>query len=137
MRNVSSYTFDPIGWVENEFEALPSSLDFFKGSQSRIKVRPEFSRGLYQLENYPFVTVIFVFHLSKGYSPLVHPMGDRSRPQRGVFATHSPRRPNPIGLSVVELVEVEGDQVIVKELDVVNGTPVLDLKPGRSMVMRP
>jgi tRNA-Thr(GGU) m(6)t(6)A37 methyltransferase TsaA len=88
-----------------------------------------YSEGLYRLEKYRRLFVIFVFDRSSGYELVVHPRGDVTRPRRGVFATRSPRRPNPIGLSVVELIEVEGSTVKVRNLDALDGTPVLDIKP--------
>jgi tRNA-Thr(GGU) m(6)t(6)A37 methyltransferase TsaA len=72
--------------------------------------------------------VIFHFHLSRGYELRQHPRGDHTREPRGVFALHSPRRPNPIGVTTIELVEVTGNVLTVRGLDAINGTPVLDLK---------
>ena len=75
------------------------------------------------------IAVIFYLHRSQGFDLLQHPQGDGRRPRRGVFALRSPLRPNPIGLTVVDLVAVEGNVVRVQGLDAINGTPVLDLKP--------
>lgn len=72
--------------------------------------------------------VVFYFHRSQGYDLCQHPRGDQSRPQRGVFALRSPRRPNPIGVTEVELMAVERNVLRVRGLDAINGTPVLDLK---------
>lgn len=123
------FTFSPIGFVENAFVETRSDPDMFRGTSSRIRVLPEFERGLFGIEGYERLYVIFAFHASDGYSLLVHPRGDTSRPRRGVFATHSPRRPNAIGLSVVELVSVDGQVLTVRDLDAIDGTPVLDIKP--------
>ena len=76
------------------------------------------------------VMVLFYFHRSDGYDLLQHPRGDRSRPTRGVFTLRSPRRPNPIGVTIVDIVAVEGNVLRVRGLDALNGTPVLDLKPA-------
>ena len=73
--------------------------------------------------------VVFVFHRSEGHELLQHPRGDRSRPKRGVFALRSPNRPNPIGVTEVELIAIEGSILTVRGLDAIDGTPVLDLKP--------
>ena len=78
--------------------------------------------------------VVFHFHRSRGYELLQHPRGDPSRPRRGVFALRSPRRPNPIGLTVVDLLAIEGNVLRVRGLDAFAGTPVLDLKPVRTGV---
>jgi tRNA-Thr(GGU) m(6)t(6)A37 methyltransferase TsaA len=74
--------------------------------------------------------VVFVFHRAEGYNLLQHPRGDRGRPQRGVFALRSPNRPNPIGITEVELLAIEGNILTVRGLDALDGTPVLDLKPA-------
>jgi tRNA (Thr-GGU) A37 N-methylase len=70
----------------------------------------------------------FYFHRSAGYELSQHPRGDRTRPKRGVFTLRSPRRPNPIGVTVVDLLGVEGNVLRVRGLDACNGTPILDLK---------
>jgi tRNA-Thr(GGU) m(6)t(6)A37 methyltransferase TsaA len=74
--------------------------------------------------------VIFSFHRSEGYNLLQHPRGDRNRPLQGVFALRSPNRPNPTGVTQVELCALEGNVLTVCGLDAINGTPVLDLKPA-------
>jgi tRNA-Thr(GGU) m(6)t(6)A37 methyltransferase TsaA len=80
------------------------------------------------LEGFDYVWVIYVFHMNEGWSPLVRPpRGPRTK--RGVLATRAPHRPNPIGLSAVQLVGVEGRSLRVRALDLLDGTPVLDLKP--------
>jgi tRNA-Thr(GGU) m(6)t(6)A37 methyltransferase TsaA len=89
----------------------------------------KYSDGLYRLENYPRLYVIFVFDRAEGYRLVIHPRGDTTKPMRGVFATRSPYRPNPIGLAEVELVSVEGNLLTVRNLDAIDGTPVLDIKP--------
>jgi L-fuculose-phosphate aldolase len=85
-------------------------------------------QGLTGLEAGQEIMVVFYFHRSQGYELLQHPRGDRSRPRRGVFALHSPSRPNPIGVTVAELIAVEKNVLRVRGLDALNGTPVLDLK---------
>jgi tRNA-Thr(GGU) m(6)t(6)A37 methyltransferase TsaA len=74
--------------------------------------------------------VVFYFHRSQGYDLTQHPRGDPRRPKRGVFTLRSPRRPNPIGVTVVDLVAIEGNVLRVRGLDAINGTPVLDIKPA-------
>lgn len=119
----------PIGYVENNFSAPQVDPEVFVGTLSGIRVEPGYVEGLYRLDNYRRLYIIFLFDRSEGYRLVIHPRGDTSRPMRGVFATRSPRRPNPIGLSVVELVGVEKDLVTVRNLDAINQTPVLDIKP--------
>lgn len=120
---------EPIGFVENDFKERSQDPDSFRGADSRIRVLDEYARGLYRIEGFERLYIIFLFHRSEGYELVVHPRGDPARPERGVFATHSPCRPNPIGLTVVDLVGVEGSVLTVCGLDAIDGTPVLDIKP--------
>jgi tRNA-Thr(GGU) m(6)t(6)A37 methyltransferase TsaA len=95
---------------------------------SEIEVLPEFEQGLFRIEQMAELDVIFVFDRSEGYDMLVHPRGDRANPRMGVFCTRSPRRPNPVGLSRVRLLERKGRSLRVQGLGVFLGTPVLDIK---------
>ncbi len=122
-------TYEPIGHVENEFDK-PIGPDEMRSAESRIVLDPDLTTGLKGLVPGEQVMVVFYFHRSQSYDLKQHPRGDRSRPQRGVFALRSPRRPNPIGVTVVELVAMEGNVLRVQGLDAINGTPVLDLKPA-------
>jgi tRNA-Thr(GGU) m(6)t(6)A37 methyltransferase TsaA len=118
-----------IGHVENDFDEPAASYEI-RAVESRIVLDPSLTGGLRGLEPGRQIMVIFYFHRSQGFELLQHPQGDRSRPRRGVFALRSPRRPNPIGVTVVDLVDVEGNVLRVRGLDAINGTPVLDLKPA-------
>ena len=120
-------TFTPIGYVENDFDA-PATPETIAASESRVVVAPEFFEGLTGLEAGQRVMIVFHFHLVQSYSLLQHPRGDHSRPKRGVFALHTPYRPNPIGVTVVDLLSLEGNVLRVRGLDALNGTPVLDIK---------
>jgi len=124
-----SVSHKAIGHVENEFDE-PAAPDLIRATESRIILDPALVEGLFGLEPGQQVMVVFCLHRSQGYDLLQHPRGDASRPPRGVFALRSPRRPNPIGVTVVDLVAVEGNVLRVRELDAINGTPVLDLKPA-------
>jgi tRNA-Thr(GGU) m(6)t(6)A37 methyltransferase TsaA len=128
-RDRYSITLRAIGYVENEFDG-PVPADAMREAESRIVLDPAFVPGLGGLEAGQQLLVLFIFHLSRGYELFQHPRGDTSRPRRGVFALRSPRRPNPIGLTEVQLVALEGDRLRVRGLDALNGTPVLDIKPG-------
>lgn len=99
-------------------------------AESRIVLDPALVVGLQGLEIGQQIVVVFHCHLTDGYELTQHPQGDRSRPRRGVFALRSPRRPNPIGITVVELMGMEGNVLQVRGLDAINGTPVLDIKPA-------
>ena len=118
-----------IGRVENDFDE-PAPSPEIRAVDSRIVIDPTLAGGLKGLEPGQKVMVVFCFHRSQGFDLLQHPQGDRSRPRRGVFSLRSPRRPNPIGVTVVDLVAVEGNVLTVRGLDAINGTPVLDLKPA-------
>jgi tRNA-Thr(GGU) m(6)t(6)A37 methyltransferase TsaA len=97
---------------------------------STILVEEEFAEALDGIESYSHVVVLFWFHLSEKPSGLkVHPRGDPQNPLRGIFATCSPVRPNPIGMTIVRLLERRGNELRVRGLDAVDGTPVLDIKP--------
>ena len=122
-------TFVPIGHVENSFDHT-APPDEIKTVESRIILSPELVEGLTGLEPGGRVMVIFHFNQSdSNYELLQHPRRDTSRPKRGVFALCSPRRPNLIGVTIVDLVAIEGNVLRVRNLDAINGTPVLDLKP--------
>jgi tRNA-Thr(GGU) m(6)t(6)A37 methyltransferase TsaA len=122
-------TFRPIGMVENGFP-LGTPGDTMRAAESRIVLDPKWAPGLQGLEKEPRILVVFHFHLSSGYELHQHPRGDTTRPRRGVFALRSPRRPNPIGVTEVDLLEIRGNVLRVRGLDAVDGTPVLDLKPA-------
>jgi tRNA-Thr(GGU) m(6)t(6)A37 methyltransferase TsaA len=122
-------TFTPIGCVQNDFDA-PTMPETIAAAESRVVVAPEFAEGLTGLEAGQRVMIVFHFHLVQSYVLLQHPRGNPSRPKQGVFALHTPYRPNPIGVTVVDLLSVEGNVLRVRGLDALNGTPVLDLKPA-------
>ena len=120
--------FSAIGYVENQFidQASPGDI---RSSQSRIVLKDELVAGLQGFKAGDQVMVIFYFDRSDGFDLLQHPRGDRNRPKRGVFTLRSPRRPNPIGVTVVDLLDIDHNVLHVCGLDALNGTPVLDLKP--------
>jgi tRNA-Thr(GGU) m(6)t(6)A37 methyltransferase TsaA len=97
-----------------------------------LEIRVEFERGLTDIEGFSHLIVIWGFHRSEGFELVGKPPTD-DRPH-GVFATRSPRRPNPIGLTVVELLSREGPMLRVRGIDMLEGTPILDIKPYLSNV---
>jgi tRNA-Thr(GGU) m(6)t(6)A37 methyltransferase TsaA len=121
--------YHAIGHVENDFDE-PAPPPEIRAIESRIVLDPPLVEGLKGLEPGRRIMVVFCFHRSQGFDLLQHPQGDRSRPRRGVFALRSPRRPNSIGVTMVDLVAIEGNVLRVRGLDAINGTPVLDLKPA-------
>ncbi|MGH8309933.1 MAG: tRNA (N6-threonylcarbamoyladenosine(37)-N6)-methyltransferase TrmO [Steroidobacteraceae bacterium] len=92
-----------------------------------IELRAELEAGLQDIEGFSHLYVIWVFHRTEGFDLISRPPTD-DRPH-GVFASRSPRRPNPLGLTVVELVRRDGPRLHVRGVDMLDGTPVLDLKP--------
>jgi tRNA-Thr(GGU) m(6)t(6)A37 methyltransferase TsaA len=128
-KEAHAVTFKAIGYVQNGFSE-PAAPEGIRDIESRIILNPGLVEGLHGLEPGGQIMVIFYFHRSEGYDLRQHPRGDRSRPKRGVFALRSPRRPNPIGVTLVDLIEIEDNVLRVRGLDAINGTPVLDLKPA-------
>jgi tRNA-Thr(GGU) m(6)t(6)A37 methyltransferase TsaA len=92
-----------------------------------VEIEPKYAAGLKDIEGFSHIFLIYHFHLSEGYSLTVKPFLDDKL--HGVFATRAPKRPNGIGISVVRLVKVEGRIIHIADVDVVDGTPLLDLKP--------
>jgi tRNA-Thr(GGU) m(6)t(6)A37 methyltransferase TsaA len=116
-----------IGHVRNEWKkAKPFEADAVKNSISTIVVKKEYADGLYKIENFRELNVLFYFDRSLGYELRTT---TRSGDYRGVFACCSPRRPSLIGLTTVELLKVEENILTVTGLDAINNTPVLDIKP--------
>ena len=122
--------YEPIGVIRTPFKepkGTPIQPIAAGGAEGRVEVFPEYAEGLEGLEGFSYVFLIYHFHLVRERRLKVVPYVD-DRP-RGVFATRAPCSPNPIGISVVELVEVAGNVLRVRGVDVVDGTPLLDLKP--------
>jgi tRNA-Thr(GGU) m(6)t(6)A37 methyltransferase TsaA len=129
---------EPIGTIHsahNEPQQTPIQPVCAEGSAGLVEVFPQFAEGLDDIEGYSHLHLIYWLHRATdiagavaGPSPLkVVPFLDDVA--RGVFATRTPVRPNPLGLSVVRLVERRGNELLVEDLDVLDGTPLLDIKP--------
>lgn len=129
----AAVSFEPIGQVRC---ALRSRVEAGRqpgaggDAAGRIELLPgrNFEHALLDLDGWEYIWVIFCFHLNRGWRPKVLPPRSRSG-RKGVFATRSPHRPNPLGLSAVRLERIEGLTLHVRELDMLDGTPVLDIKP--------
>ena len=122
--------YQPIGTIHSPFtdiKGMPIQPAGAKGVQGTVEINPEYVDGLQDLDGFSHIILIYHFHLSKGYSLKVKPFMDENL--RGVFATRAPKRPNPIGISVVRLVRVEGNILCIENIDIVDGTPLLDIKP--------
>ncbi len=96
-------------------------------NEGTIEIFPEFSDGLQDLDNFSHVFLIYHFHLSKKTSLKVKPFMDDL--EHGIFATRAPSRPNPIGISIVRLNKIENNILYINDVDIIDGTPLLDIKP--------
>lgn len=129
------FNMRPIGAVRSpytETSQIPKGPGAKHEAEGVLEILPEFEAGLRDIEGFSHLFVIWVFDRNEGYSLIATPPTD-NRPH-GVFATRSPRRPNPIGLTVVQLLGREGRRVRVRGVDMLEGTPILDLKPYLSSV---
>jgi formylmethanofuran dehydrogenase subunit E len=120
--------YEPIGEVKNNF-SKPDDPKKIRNSESQLILNEKYLPALEGMERYKHLLVVYHIDRSPGYRERVHPMGDPGRPERGVFATRSPCRPNPIGITVVEILAVEGTKICVTGLDALDGSPLLDIKP--------
>lgn len=125
----------PIGFVSSpyrETSAIPKGLGAQHEAVGVLKILPEYEAGLTDIEGLSHLFVIWEFDRSQGFELVGTPPCDQRA--HGVFATRSPRRPNPIGLTIVELLRREGADLHVKGVDMLDGTPILDIKPYLSSV---
>ncbi len=125
----------PIGYVRSPFEAtkeIPKGLGAKHEAEGTLEILPEFAPGLQDIEGFSHLYVIWTFDRADGFDLVANPPTD-DRPH-GVFATRSPRRPNPIGLTVVELLGRDGPVLRVRGVDMLDGTPILDIKPYLSSI---
>jgi tRNA-Thr(GGU) m(6)t(6)A37 methyltransferase TsaA len=129
------FTFKAIGHVSSPYQdtsKVPKCLGAKHEAEGVLEIMPEFELGLTDIEGFSHLFVIWAFDRSEGFALLGTPPSD-NRPH-GVFATRSPRRPNPIGLTVVELLRRDGRLLHVRGVDMLDGTPILDIKPYLSSV---
>ncbi len=132
---MDQWTLRPVGHVRSPYSEtamVPKGLGTKHVMEGVLEVLPEFEEGLQDIEGFSHLTVVWVFHRSEGYELVGHCPSDVY--PHGVFATHSPRRPNPIGITVVELLGREGRSLKLRGIDMLDGTPVLDIKPYTSSV---
>jgi len=130
-----TFSMQPIGFVKSPFKEprdVPKGLGAKHEAEGELEVLAEFEPGLTDIEGFSHLIVLWVFDRSGGYELMGMPPSD-NRPH-GVFATRSPRRPNPIGLTVVELVRRQGARLQVRGIDMLEGTPILDIKPYLSSI---
>lgn len=129
------FTPQAIGFVASPFKdaaSIPKGLGAKHEAEGVLNILPAFDLGLTDIEGYSHLIVLWAFDRSNGFDLMVTPPSD-DRPH-GVFTTRSPRRPNPIGLTVVELLRREKGSLHVRGVDMLDGTPILDLKPYLSSI---
>jgi tRNA-Thr(GGU) m(6)t(6)A37 methyltransferase TsaA len=128
-------SMEPIGHVTSPYtdtKNIPRGLGATHDAEGVLEIRPELEAGLADIEGFSHLYVIWVFDRAHSIQLTASPPSD-TRPH-GVFSTRSPRRPNPIGLTVVELLRREGTRLHVRGVDMLDGTPILDIKPYLSSV---
>ena len=129
------FTSRPIGFASSPYKTaseVPKGLGAKHQADGVLKILPEFAPGLLDIEGFSHLYVLWEFDRSEGFELLGSPPSDNR--QHGVFATRSPYRPNPIALSVVELLRREGADLHVRGVDMLDGTPILDIKPYLSSI---
>ena len=129
------FTSRPIGFVASPFKhtsEIPKGLGAKHDADGVLVVLPEFEAGLTDIDGFSHLIVVWEFDRSQGFELLGSPPSDNR--QHGVFATRSPRRPNPIALTTVELLRRQGRELHVRGVDMLDGTPILDIKPYLSSI---
>ena len=128
-------TLQPIGVVRSPYRTkddVPKGLGARHAAEGKIEILPEFAPGLADIEGFSHLYVLWIFDRAEGYELLgKNPTDGR---EHGVFATRSPRRPNPLALSVLELLGRDGATLCVRGVDMLDGSPIVDLKPYLSSV---
>jgi tRNA-Thr(GGU) m(6)t(6)A37 methyltransferase TsaA len=122
--------YQPIGFIRSPFKEIqgtPIQPAAAKGIKGTVELFSEYLPGLKDLEEFSHLILIYHLHLSIGFSLEVVPFLDKVK--RGVFATRAPKRPNSIGISVVKLIQIKENYIDIENIDVVDKTPLLDIKP--------
>jgi tRNA (adenine37-N6)-methyltransferase len=135
MEQTAVFTPRPIGYVRTPYtdtKSIPKGLGTKHDAEGILDILPEFEPGLLDIEGFSHLFVIWAFDRSEGFD-LIGNLPFEDRPH-GVFATRSPRRPNPIALTVVELLGRERSKLQVRGVDMLDGTPILDIKPYMSSI---
>jgi tRNA (adenine37-N6)-methyltransferase len=127
--------FIPIGIIHTPFlshEGVPIQGSGGKGIKATIEIYPEFAAGLKDLEGFSHIILLYHMHLVEKYALIVKPFLDDKN--RGIFSTRSPVRPNPIGLTTVRLIEIRDNLLIVEDIDMIDQSPLIDIKPCLPMI---
>jgi tRNA-Thr(GGU) m(6)t(6)A37 methyltransferase TsaA len=125
-----AFTYTPIGTIHSPYTdiaGMPIQPTGARGVRGTIEIRSDLCEGLFDLDGFSHIILLYALHRCTGYSLTVTPFLDPS--PHGIFATRSPKRPNAIGLSVVRLTGVDGCVLTIEDVDILDGTPLLDIKP--------
>ncbi len=125
-----SFTFHPIGIIHTPFsgpEGMPIQGALSPETGGWIEIFPEYAEGLQDVEGFSHLILLYVFHRSRGYRLLTRPFLEET--PRGLFAIRAPKRPNPIGMTVVRLLKRQGARLDIAGVDMIDGSPLLDIKP--------
>ena len=125
----------PIGYIRSAYKEtsqIPKGLGATHQMKGILEILPEFQAGLKDIDGFSHLYLVWVFHQAKGFDLTAYPPSDNK--PHGVFATRSPQRPNPIGLTIVELVRRNARRLHLQGIDMLDGTPVIDVKPYLSSV---
>ncbi len=127
---METFQYRSIGVIHSPFdkpEGMPIQPVGARGIKGTVDVEAEYEDGLKDLDGFSHIILVYHFHLAEGYSLQVKPFLDDT--PRGIFAVRAPKRPNHIGISIVRLERIEGTRLYIWNVDVVDGTPLLDIKP--------
>ncbi len=127
---MSGIIYNPIGIIHTPFKeakGTPIQPTASVNNEGKVEIFPKYSSGLQDLENFSHIFLIYHFHLSKKASLMVKPFMDDN--EHGVFATRVPSRPNSIGFSIVRLIKIKKNILYINDVDIIDGTPLLDIKP--------
>ncbi|MCD6202884.1 MAG: tRNA (N6-threonylcarbamoyladenosine(37)-N6)-methyltransferase TrmO [Methanophagales archaeon] len=128
--DMDKVVYRPIGIIHTGFRdraEAPIQGVFARATKGEVEVFPEYADGLKDIEGFSHIILIYHFHLADGYSLVSMPFLEEE--QHGIFAIRHFKRPNPIGLSIVRLESVRGNKLEISEVDIIDGTPLLDIKP--------
>jgi tRNA (adenine37-N6)-methyltransferase len=127
---MNEFTFKPIGYIRSEhhiLEKTPIQPVFARECTGRIELLPEYVDGLESIDGFSHIYLLYWLHKAKPAQMIVKPYLQDC--EHGIFATRFPNRPNPIGMSIVRFVKMEGATIWVNDVDILDGTPLLDIKP--------
>lgn len=122
--------YESIGFVRSPYrnlEEIPKQPHYAKDIAGQVEILPEYKSGLKDLDGFSHLVLVCHFHMSSKFSLQVVPFGETEK--RGLFSTRSPNRPNHVGISIVRLKKIEDNILFISDLDILDGTPVIDLKP--------